>query len=453
MLSKTRQVKKWAGFAMLVFLFFACQKPDVPKGPSSPGLDLIADNLVSPLGVTESPDGTKRLFITDQVGKVWIVSPDKTKLPEPFLDLTGKMVNLNPGYDERGLLGFAFHPNYKSNGRFFIYYTAPPRSGGPVPGVNWNNTSRLAEYRVMSGNPNKADISSERIILDLDHPQSNHNGGGLAFGPDGYLYLSTGDGGGSNDTAAGHVSDWYALNRGGNGQDVEANLLGDILRLDVNSGQPYGIPADNPFVGKPGKDEIYAFGFRNPYRFSFDMGGSRQLFVGDAGQLMYEEIDIVTKGGNYGWNVKEGTHCFHADSPRVERPSCPMTDNRGNLLINPVIELTNVNKPGGGVATTIIGGNVYRGKELPDYKGKYIFGIFSQTSGTPNGKIFKGVPSNSGLWSYEEISLINYPGSLGQYLKGFGQSEDGEIYLTTSTVAGPSGTTGKVLKLINTGIH
>ena len=222
------------------------------------------------------------------------------------------MVPLNPGYDERGLLGFAFHPDYKTNGRFFIYYTLPPRPGGPTPVNNWNNLSRISEYRVSGGNPNMADMGSEKIILEMDDPQSNHNGGTIAFGPDNYLYIAIGDGGGANDVGPGHVEDWYPVNAGGNGQDIEANLFGNILRLDVNGGAPYAIPADNPFVGKPGRDEIWAYGFRNPFRFSFDMSGSRRLFAGDAGQLLYEEIDVVEKGQNYGWNVKEGTSCFNA---------------------------------------------------------------------------------------------------------------------------------------------
>lgn len=443
-----------AGFLFLAVLFTACKKPETPQTPQgAAGLELIAEGFASPLSVTEAPDGSKRLFVVDQVGKIWIVNKDKTKVPEPFLDLTGKMVNLNAGYDERGLLGFAFHPNYKSNGRFFVYYSAPPRAGGPRQGVNWNNLSRLAEFTVMGGNSNKANLQSERIILEEDHPQANHNGGGLAFGPDGYLYLAIGDGGSGGDTAAGHVSDWYATNAGGNGQDVYANLLGNILRLDVNGAQPYAIPADNPFVNRPGRDEIYAYGFRNPYRFSFDMGGSHQLFSGDAGQVLYEEIDIVTKGGNYGWNVKEGTHCFNTSAFLSERVSCPIADSAGNLLIDPIIELRTVSNPKGGEATTIIGGNVYRGKELDYLKGKYIFGIFSETSGTPNAKIFTGTPpAGTGLWSYQPIALINYPGNLGQYLKGFGQDETGEIYLATTMVAGTTGTTGKIFKIINTGI-
>lgn len=408
----------------------------------------IASGLVSPIGLVAVPDGSNRLFIIDQIGKIWIVDATGNQLTTPFLDVTSKMVRLSPGYDERGLLGLAFHPDYETNGRFFIYYTLPPRAGGPTPATTWNNLSRISEYRVSGGNPNVADMGSEKVILQMDDPQSNHNGGTIAFGPDGYLYIAIGDGGGANDVGPGHVEDWYPVNAGGNGQDIEANLFGNILRLDVNGGAPYSIPADNPFVGKPGRDEIWAYGFRNPFRFSFDMSGSRRLFAGDAGQLLYEEIDVVEKGQNYGWNVKEGTSCFNAASPLQPLASCPNVDIYGNRLIDPVIQVNNYRNPVNGRATTIIGGNVYRGNDIPGFQGKYIFGTFSQNPGTPNAELFIAQPSGPGLWDYREINLVNRPNDLGYYLKGFGQDLEGEIYLTVSSLLGPSGNTGKVFKLV-----
>ncbi len=426
-----------------------CKKPEEPK-PVTPGLKLIAENMSSPLSVVEAPDGSKRLFIVDQIGKIWIVGADGNRLHDPFIDVSSKMIALNPNGDERGLLGFDFHPNYKNNGRFFVYYNAPPRPGGPIPTASWNNTDRISEFKVSGSNPNMADLSSEKIILEEDDPQGNHNGGTIAFGPDGYLYISIGDGGGANDNGVGHVPDWYTVNTGGNGQDVEANLLGNILRIDINSGSPYGIPADNPFVGKPGKDEVYAFGFRNVYRFSFDMGGYKQLFAGDVGQLLYEEVDIVTKGGNYGWNVKEGTHCFNTDASTTERPSCPSFDPDGNPLINPILEFANVNNPVGGIASAVVGGNIYRGKAMPNFVGTYIFGIYSQRGGTPNARVFIGRPVKPDVWTYQDLVLKDYPNNLGQLLKGMGQDLEGEIYFTTSGVPSPLGTTGKVWKLVNT---
>ena len=334
-----------AGFLITgLLLVQSCDKIDQHFPLDKVDLELVADGFVSPLGVVAVPDESDRLFVIDQAGKIWIIDANGIKLNTPFIDVTSMMVPLTPGFDERGLLGLAFHPQYKSNGRFFIYYQLPARGGGPEPGVPWNNLSRVAEFKVSAADPNVADISSEKVILEWDDPQFNHNSGTIAFGPDGYLYIAIGDGGGADDTAPGHVDDWYAANAGGNGQDIDENFFGNILRLDINA-VPYGIPADNPFVNKPGQDEIYAYGFRNPYRFSFDMGGSHQLFAGDAGQALYEEIDLVKKGGNYGWNVKEGTHCFNAANNDTLLPSCPNVDNLGNPLIDPVIEMVNAANP------------------------------------------------------------------------------------------------------------
>ncbi|MEJ0082713.1 MAG: PQQ-dependent sugar dehydrogenase [Puia sp.] len=274
--------------------------------PKTPGLQLVTDSMVAPVVVAEPPDGSKRLFVVDEIGKIWIIGSDGKKLANPFIDITSKMVTLSPSYDERGLLGLAFHPDFKTNGKFYLFYTAPPKPGMPVPGPagsGWNNTTTISEFKVSAADANQADISSERILLQDNHPYLNHNAGTLAFGADGFLYISIGDGGNADDVGNGHVPDWYTVNAGGNGQDNYANLMGNILRIDVN-GSPYNIPPDNPFVGTAAKPEIYAFGFRNPFRFSFDMGGSHQLIVGDEGQSLYEEIDLVTKGGNYGWNVK-----------------------------------------------------------------------------------------------------------------------------------------------------
>ena len=447
-----------------VFIFSACQKnlkeinddaldaklksAQLPQQLNGVDVQLVADNFVSPLGVVAVPDNSNRLFVIDQVGKVWIIDANGNTLTTPFIDVSSRLVTLSSRYDERGLLGFAFHPNYQTNGKFYVYYQLPPRTGGPTSTTTWNNLSRISEFRVSTSDANMADMSTERILFDLDDPQSNHNGGTLAFGADGYLYISIGDGGAANDVAPGHVEDWYTFNAGGNGQDVEANLFGNILRIDVNSGSPYGIPADNPFVGKTGRDEIYAYGFRNPYRFSFDMGGSNQLFAGDAGQSRYEEVDLVVKGGNYGWNVKEGTECFNAAHNLEEVATCPNKDILGNKLIDPIIQVNNWLNPEGGRATTVIGGNVYRGTAIPGLDGKYIFGTFSQTPTAANGELFVARPAGKGFWPYQEINLASHPGDIGYYLKGFGQDNAGEIYLTVSSILGPTGTTGRVLKLV-----
>jgi glucose/arabinose dehydrogenase len=433
--------------ALCILMLAGCKKHDGPKEKEKEvDIQLIADNFVSPIGLVAPSDNSKRLFVIDQVGKIWIIDKQGNKLGTPFLDVSSKLVTLTPGYDERGLLGLAFHPGFKENGLFYVYYQLPPRAGGPEAGVLWNNFSRISEFKV-SGNKDVADMNSERILLEWDDPQSNHNGGTLAFGPDKYLYISLGDGGRANDVAPGHVEDWYAVNEGGNAQNVEANLFGKILRIDVN-GSPYSIPADNPFVGKPGKDEIYAYGFRNPFRMSFDMGGAHWLIAGDAGQVLWEEISVVKKGGNYGWNVKEGRHCFSTADSSMVLASCPSVDSIGNPLIDPVIELNNWQNPVNGRATTIIGGNVYRGDDIKGWDGKYIFGTFSQSPTTANGELFMATPSNASNWSYDEIALKSQPDDIGYYLKGFGQDDDGEIYLTVSSILGPSGNTGKVFKLV-----
>ena len=435
--------------AVAMLLLQACRKVDVPKTEPVDAV-VIAEGLVSPIGLVAAPDETNRLFVIDQPGLIRIIEGDSaySLLPEPFLDLTGSLVPLNPAFDERGLLGLAFHPNYRNNGRFFVYYQLPPRPGGPEEGVAWNNLSRIAEFRVSAGNPNQADPASEKVLLEWDDPQFNHNGGTLAFGPDGYLYISVGDGGAGNDVAPGHVQDWYEANLGGNGQDIDSNLLGSILRIDVNSGDPYGIPPDNPFVNGPGLDEIYAYGFRNPYRMSFDIGGLHQLFVGDAGQVLYEEVSIVKKGGNYGWNVKEGTHCFNALNNMQVLPNCPKVDPLGNPLIDPIIEINNWQNPLGGKATTVIGGHVYRGTAIRGLAGRYVFGTFSQTPTTPDGELYVAHQRPFGLWPVEELSLAGSPDDVGYFLKGFGQDRQGEIYMTVSEVVGPTGNTGRVLKLV-----
>ena len=448
-------------FLVSILFFSACKKTEAPTVQEeiatasamaklkNADLQMIADGFVSPIGVVAIPDNTGRLVVIDQIGRLWVLDAEGNKLPTPFIDLTSRMQPLSPGFDERGLLGVAFHPDYATNGRLFIYYNAPPRAGGPTPTTTWNNLARFSEFRI-SANPNVVNMGSERVFLEINDPQGNHNGGTLIFGEDGYLYISIGDGGGANDTPVGHVEDWYAANAGGNGQDVEQNLWGSILRLDMDGAMPYGIPPDNPFVGRAGLDEIYAYGFRNPYRMSFDMGGSNRLFVGDAGQVLWEEVSVVDKGGNYGWNVKEGTHCFNAAAPSTVMSDCPAIDNFGNRLIDPVIEMMNAANPAPGSvkSLTVIGGHVYRGKELHGLKGDYVFGSFSRSFAGPQGEIFVAKPAGPGLWPFEKLSLKSFPDHLGAFVKGFGQDLNGEIYVATSTVLGPSGTTGKVYKIV-----
>lgn len=450
-----------AGIGVVLVSATACQDVDkaVPVGPPAPGMaalqsaieppltidvELVAEGLTSPIQIVSADDQTRRLFIIDQAGLIRIVTSDGVLLPTPFLDVRARMVPLMPGFDERGLLGLAFHRKYKQNGRFFVYYSAPLRPGAPA---GYNHTARISEFRV-SSNPDLADPASERVILEEDKPQFNHNGGTLAFGNDDFLYISIGDGGGANDVGLGHVEDWYAGNGGGNGQDKEANLLGNILRIDIDNGTPYGIPSGNPFVGKPGRDEIWAYGLRNPYRMSFDTKHGHRLFVGDAGQGRWEEVSIVERGGNYGWNVKEGTHCFDAENNTVEPESCPSAEPDGTPLRDPIIEYANSAQPGG-IGVTVIGGNVYRGNRIKSLKGMYVFGDFSRRFFPPDGTLLAASERGSGLWPIRELRVASSPnGRLNDYILGFGVDEKGEIYVGGKDVLGPSGTTGKVYRLV-----
>lgn len=439
-------MKKLLVSTLLLILFtFAAQGQSGMGDPMAVGVRQVAAGLTAPVALVEPPDGSRRLFIVHQIGLIRVLLPSGQLLVEPFLDVRDRLVALQANFDERGLLGLAFHPQYAENGRFFVFYSAPLRDGAPA---GWNCTSTISEFLV-SNDPNKADAASEQILLQADKPQFNHNGGTVAFGPDGKLYISVGDGGGANDIGLGHVEDWYADNAGGNGQDIMDNLLGSILRIDVDAGSPYAVPPDNPFVDGDGLDEIWAYGFRNPYRMSFD--GSR-LFAGDAGQVLWEEVSLVAKGGNYGWNVKEGTHCFDAENPGVSPADCPSVAPGGVPLRDPVIEYANARNPIGGLGLVVVGGHVYRGGELPQLRGRYVFGDWSRSFTQPDGTLLAASSRKSGLWPIQELEVQNRPdGRLGHFILGFGRDARGEVYVLTSDSVGPSGSTGRVYRLAKPG--
>jgi glucose/arabinose dehydrogenase len=425
------------GVLLAILAINSCDDDDDNDNDGSAiNLGLVAEGFTSPLLLIESPDNSGRLFIIEQLGQIYIVKNGQ-KVAQPFLDISSKLVQLQTDGDERGLLGLAFHPEYATNGRFFVFYSGPLRSGGPS---GFNHTNYVSEFKV-SGNADVADPGSERILLAIDHPQGNHNAGMIAFGMDNYLYISVGDGGGGNDNGTGHVSDWYADNGGGNGQDITQNLLGNILRIDVTPTTGYGIPTDNPFVGKDGLDEIYAFGLRNPYRFCLAPDGN--VILADAGQEFYEEIDLVEKGGNYGWNVKEGKHCF--DDANAETPpgTCPTEDEDGNPLIDPVIEFKNSKNFSDGLGNVSVGGYVYQGS-ISSLNDKYIFGVLAQTPDAMDGAVFAANRSGT-TWNYEKLRFSNMSNNeLGMLVLGFGQDKSGEVYVMTSQGAANS---GKVYKI------
>jgi glucose/arabinose dehydrogenase len=388
------------------------------------GLELIADGLTAPLALVSPDDGSGRLFVVEQVGVIKTLSADGDLLPEPFLDLRDRLVRLRRDYDERGLLGLAFHPEFKTNGRFFVYYTAPLRNGAPP---DWDHTNHVSEFNV-SADPNRADADSERILLQVDQPYYSHDGGQLAFGPDGFLYIATGDGGPGGDPNH-------------HAQSLES-LLGKILRLDVNSGSPYAIPPDNPFVGRPGLDEVFAYGFRQPYRFSFDAGGEHGLIVADAGHDVWEEVNVVTRGSNYGWNIREGTACFQPRDPSELFSVCAEVGPQDEPLLNPVLQY------GREAGQAIIGGYVYRGKALPALSGRYIFGDWRARRGT----LFAALPSQTPgeTWDLEPLAVSN-PVLQWAYVLSLGRDVDGELYVLTSTSTGPTGASGQVFKIVPDG--
>ena len=408
-------------------------------------LDLVAEGLTAPLQLTAPEDGTGRRFVVDQIGVIRILTREGRLLDEPFLDLRQEIVELQDPYDERGLLGLAFHPQYAQNGRFFVYYSVPLQPAMPD---SFDHANRLVEFRASSGNPNRADPNSGRVLMELAWPYTNHNGGTLAFGPDGYLYVAMGDGGNRDDEGRGHVEDWYDRNVGGNGQDIEQNLLGSILRIDVNGsalGKAYGIPTDNPFVGRPGLDEIWAYGLRNPFRIAFDRE-TGMLFASDAGQELYEEIDIIVKGGNYGWNVMEGTQCFDAEHPQHPPYDCPRAAPNGDALLPPIAQYDHYK------GVVAVGGVAYRGSAVPAFQGKYLFGDWSSEHDEPRGTLFIASPpppSKSSMWDWQELHVdLEGGGTFQEYIRSFGQDAESDAYVLTSNVQGPHGNTGKVWKVV-----
>ena len=387
-------------------LAFLTQEVSTSAAPL-PSLDLKVAfpelKFERPLWMEEAPDDSRRFFVMQQNGKILVLAPSrKPEEMKTFLDISDRKPWVQ---NEEGLLAFAFHPRFKDNGLCYIFYSqqSPKRTV-------------LSEVQVSKDDPDVANISTERILLEIPHPYWNHNGGTLLFGPDGFLYLSLGDGGLANDPH----------NVGQSGH----HLLGKILRLDVNSRTgklPYGIPKDNPFVGKdkqgnPKADpfdtkpegvrpEIWAYGLRNVWRMSFDRQ-TGDLWAGDVGQDKWEEIDLIVKGGNYGWNVREGFHEFKNQKPRGE-PLDPVIEYPHNTGLSADCKFPD-HSPG----ISVTGGYVYRGKKMPALRGVYVYADFSM--GTVWGLRYE----NGQVTTHGQLVK---PNPLHQFAS-FAEDRQGEIY-------------------------
>jgi glucose/arabinose dehydrogenase len=349
------------------------------NAPAEPSLisiqPVISSGLRHPLYLAEVNDGSGRLFILEQPGRIRIVRSGSL-VPVPFLDITARVRSSGA---EQGLLGLAFHPAFKSNGRYFVNYTREP-DGATV----------IAEYSA-SADPDVSE-RTEKVLLVIPDPYTNHNGGMVEFGPDGLLYIATGDGGSRGDPE----------NRGQNRNE----LLGKILRIDVDHGKPYAAPSDNPFAAGGGRPEIFAYGLRNPWRFSFDRK-TGELWAADVGQNDWEEIDVVKRGGNYGWRLMEGAHCF------LPKQGCPTEG-----LTLPVAEYANRSP-----RCSITGGYVYRGEAVPVLQGSYVYGDYC------SGEVMALVDGQQKVLLPTELRISS-----------FGQDQAGELY-----VVGHEGSVHKIV--------
>ena len=358
------------------------ETPDIiisrDRGPDPAAFKLtqVAAGFTRPLYATHAADGSNRLFLVEQVGLIWILK-DGARTTGPFLDISSL---ISPGaitnrFTEQGLLGLAFHPDYQSNGAFFVNYT------------DLQGSTVVARYHVDAENPDIADATSGEILFRLSQPYANHNGGHIEFGPDGYLYIALGDGGSANDPL-------------GAGQNRQL-LLGSILRIDVDGAAPYAIPPDNPFVGDASaRDEIWAYGLRNVWRFTFDRA-TGDMYMADVGQNQWEEINFQPAdsagGENYGWNVWEGKHIFAGGSAPNHVP--------------PIYEYSH------SFGCSVTGGNVYRGEAIAELEAVYLFGDWC------SGRIWGAWRDHEMAWHADQLMNTGLP------ISSFGEDEAGEVYV------------------------
>ncbi|ELR57803.1 HHIP-like protein 1, partial [Bos mutus] len=385
-------------------------------------LEEVANGLRNPVAMVHARDGTHRFFVAEQLGLVWVYLPDRSRLEKPFLNISRAVLTSPWEGDERGFLGLAFHPSFRHNGKLYVYYSV---------GVGFDEWIRISEFRVSEDDVNAVDHDSERIILEIEEPASNHNGGQLLFGDDGYLYIFTGDGGMAGDP----------FGKFGNAQNKSA-LLGKVLRIDVDRnerGPLYRIPPDNPFfVGDPAaRPEVYAFGVRNMWRCSFDRGdpatgaGRGRLFCGDVGQNKFEEVDLVERGRNYGWGGRGGAH-----------PASPHSADD----VLPIFAYPHK------LGKSVTGGYVYRGCEYPNLNGLYVFGDFM------SGRLMSLRENpETGQWRYSEICMgrgqtCAFPGLINNYyphIISFGEDEAGELYFMSTGMPSATVAHGVVYKMID----
>lgn len=447
------KLSKLPAFSILAtFLSVALLNLETAAGAdTSPqiSLKLLAEGLTAPIALASLPDGSGRLLVADQVGVVHLLNRDGQRQEKLFLDLTSKLVPLNKGMEERGITGLALHPQFKSNKKFYVAYNVPLRASGPK---DWSCTMRVSEFRASDNDIAVANADSERIVLEIDKPDWNHNSGRIVFGPDGYLYFTVGDGGAPNDVGRlGHAPE-------GNGQNLQT-LLGKILRIDVNKGSPYAVPSDNPFAdGRKALPEIYAYGLRNPWGISFDRGGAHELIVTDVGQDRWEELNIIVKGGNYGWRLREGFDGFDPNAPQAAPANPAKVGADGKPFIDPVMVYKTfrgkgANNDPNSFGISITGGYVYRGKALPQLAGKYVFGDWSSSMGFGDGCLVVATrPKESGAgtqWTAARLGVKDFPdGKIKAFLWSIGEDDEGEIYVMTNGANMVSGTRGKVFKLV-----
>ncbi len=418
---------------------------------SNIGLKLVTEGIGAPMALAPIADGSGRMLLAEQSGIVHLLDRDGKRADAPFLDVRPKMVAINQGMEERGLLGLALHPQFASNHRFYVVYSAPLRASAPP---KWDHAERLSEFKASGPDFTSADPASERVILEIDEPDWNHNSGRIAFGPDGYLYQSVGDGGAFNDV--GDVSRGRGHPPEGFGQRLDT-LLGKVLRLDVDHGTPYGIPKDNPYAdGKKGRPEIFAYGLRNPWGMSFDRGGKHELILADVGQDRWEEINVIVNGGNYGWRQREGFDGFDPNAPRSAPTNSVTVGADGKPFVDPVLTYKTLRGRGtdtNSFGVTVTGGFVYRGKAMPSLVGKYIFADWSRNMAFPDGTMLvatipPGNPPGS-RWTVEALALKDFPnGRIKAFVWALGEDAEGELYVLTNGMNSAFGTRGKVFKLV-----